>query len=89
MMIEWLQEPTTVEKAEQRNMAVLASLGSSPVPFGFLKDEWLRLKEQMRPGDELWQFRSPPKSWECDAGRVGLCILRNGKVAGSIVTESN
>ena len=89
MMIDWLQKRTTVEEAEQANLVEAPELGCVPLPFGFQNDRWLRLKEQLRAGDELWEFASASDSWQHLAGRAGICIVRNGEVVDSIVTVMN
>lgn len=40
---------------------------------------WGEFKDQLRSGDELWEFRSPGWTWERLRGREGLVILRDGK----------
>lgn len=59
------------------------------LPFGFQNGVWRRLKERMQPGDELWEFSSPPESWAHLAGRSGIALLRDGQVIGSIITRMN
>lgn len=34
----------------------------------------------MEPGDELWFYCSPPKTWEQLCGRTGFAIVRGGQV---------
>lgn len=89
MKEEWLQEQTTVEEAEGENLVEDERLGPNPVPFGFQHDRWLRFKEQIRQGDQVWRFSSSADSWEHLAGRAGLCIVRDGEVVDSIVTVMN
>ena len=45
--------------------------------------------EQMRDGDELWQFRSTVETWANMAARAGYCLVRDGKVAASRITLMN
>jgi hypothetical protein len=47
------------------------------------------LKSEIKPGDELWSFISPGDSWQRFTGRMGVALLRDGKVIDVIVTEMN
>ncbi len=89
MTKEWLRQKTTVDELEQRHLASNERLEPDPVPFGFQNQEWLRFKDQIREGDELWEFASPPETWECLCGRAGICIIRNGEMIDFIVTLMN
>jgi hypothetical protein len=89
MKKKWLQKKTTTEKAEQDHLVKDERLGPWPVPFGFQHERWLRFKSQMKDGDELWEFSSPPITWKYLAGRAGLSIVRNDKIVDSIVTIMN
>lgn len=83
----WLQRQITPTQAEAAHLVTDEDLGPEPVPFGFMHSVWLQLLAQMQPGDELWEFRSPPASWKLMCGREGLVLLRRGKVVASILTE--
>jgi hypothetical protein len=85
----WLKQKTTIEKAEQAHMVTNKRLGPKPVPFGFINARWEKFKAGIRPGDELWEFASPDKSWEHLAGRAGLCIVRQGRIIDAIITRMN
>ncbi len=85
----WLKQKTTIEKAEQKHLVSDPRLGPKPVPFGFINDDWEKFKAGMRPGDELWEFESPPPSWADLAGRAGLCIVREGRIIATILTRMN
>jgi len=43
----------------------------------------------MQPGDELYNFSSPPIAWEKMMGTGGYVILRNGTVVHAIMTVCN
>jgi hypothetical protein len=45
--------------------------------------------EQMRDGDELWQFRSTVETWANVAARAGYCLVRDGKGVASRITLMN
>lgn len=89
MITEWLQKRTSVQEAEKAHMIEDERLGPTPVPFGIQNDRWLHLKNQIQSDDELWEFSSPPESWQHLAGRAGLCIVRKGVIVDSIVTVLN
>lgn len=89
MVKKWLTHKTTVKKSEIKHLIKDESLGAPTVPFGFQSPEWVKIKGQMKEGDELWEFCSPPKSWENLAGRAGICLVRDGEIIDSIVTIMN
>jgi hypothetical protein len=45
------------------------------------------LLAQMQPGDELWEYRTPPETWGRMCGSAGLVLLRRGKVVADLLTE--
>ena len=89
LIISWLQQQTTVEQAEADNMVIDEDLGPEPVPFGFINEEWQQLLATMQEGDELWEFESPPETWENLAGRKGIALIRDCRVVAVIVTLMN
>jgi hypothetical protein len=64
----WLTERLTVEAAEAR----WKPLRKNP--------RWYKLKE----GDELWNFRSPPRTWPAKLGAAGVALVRNGKIVDNV-----
>ena len=95
MIHGWLLEETTVEAAEADNPGLSADderLKRSPEaakPFGFKNSEWEALKSEMKPGDEIWTFSSPPETWEALMGRSGIALVRDGEIVQHIVTLMN
>jgi hypothetical protein len=100
MMIEWLTEKCPTTDAHEIRLHEMASLEVSDA----YKQELLNRSEQFRrwvetkwnpfiaemaPGDELWRFRSPGRTWANLAGRAGYSIVRDGKVIRSLVTLMN
>jgi hypothetical protein len=57
--------------------------------WGALEKRWLEMKQQIQSGDELWQFTTPPKTWEHLYGRAGIALVRQGRIINSIVTVMN
>lgn len=80
---EWMISRITVEQAEAEHTP------PSLKPFGLQNAKWEALKLRMRPGDELWMYQSPPDSWKAMHGRMGIALVRNGKVIDSILTAMN
>ncbi len=89
MVREWLESRITVEEAEATHLVEHERLGPAPVPFGFQNDCWREMVSMMTEGDELWEFCSPPESWEHLAGRAGIALVRDGEIVESIVTMMN
>ena len=86
---EWLQNKTTIDKAETKHISTNKLLGPNPTPFGYQNKEWERLKSKMQAGDELWEYSSPPETWGNLSGSAGIWLVRNGKVINGIVTVQN
>ena len=47
---------------------------------------WEQLKARMMDDDELWEYCSPPETWNALAGRQGVALVRSGDVVFAIVT---
>jgi len=69
---EFLQRKVTVEELEAEQVY-------QGVPFGFINEHWRAFIGQMRPGDELWHFRSPPERWAELMGTEGVYLMRDGR----------
>lgn len=83
---DWLHRRVTVAEAEAANTDQGEALDSAPVPFGYINDRWCALVSVMQDGDELWEFRSPPETWQHLSGRSGYVMVRRGDVVGGIIT---
>jgi len=59
------------------------------VPFGFGNKKWLKFKQQMLPGDEIYHFNSSAESWRNLAGREGYVLVRGVEVVDEFVTTLN
>lgn len=73
---EYLTERTTYEQAIADNMY-------DGRPFGYVNDDWERLKAKMQEGDELWYF-APPN--ERVMRLWGLALVRDGQVVSTVIT---
>jgi len=85
MFKDWL---TKLRNPELTNKTGVVQVEAStrlwvPPPF------WEQFKSQMRPGDELWEFSSPPETWRMYMGRAGIVLVRKGKIIASLVTARN
>ena len=60
-----------------------------PGPYGVTSRDWMELMSQMKEGDEIRAFKSPPDSWEHLAGRAGYALVRKGIAIAGIVTLMN
>lgn len=94
----WLVNKVDIAQAESDNLVEAEKLADDyfarnpdkapdrPLAFGWIHDEWVKLKSKMQPDDELWYFRSPEHTWRMMAGREGYAIVRNGEPIDCIVT---
>jgi hypothetical protein len=76
---EWLVEQLPLEEVE-------SMLGSTERA---LSGSWNKMKKKMIPGDELWRFRSPDKTWQKLSGREGICLKRRDKILDVITSMMN
>ncbi len=90
---DWLQQQISIAEAEAAYPGItddrVKEVPEAAKPFGFRHAEWEALKTHMQPGDQLWTFMSPPKSWEDLAGRSGIALVRNGAPIEIIVGAMN
>lgn len=86
---DWLKRALTVAQAEAENLVTNEHLGSEPIPFGYCSSQWRDLLARMQPGDEIWEFSSPPETWEDLCGRRGIVLLRGKEAVAWIVTSMN
>ena len=86
---DWLTQRLTVEQAEASHAVSDDRLGPAPVAFGHINASWKKLVAQMTPGDELWEFSSPPESWADFMGLAGIVLVRQGEIVDQILTSMN
>lgn len=82
----WLTERVSIEEVEAAHAVRHARLGPDPVAFGFQHEQWERMKRDLQPGDELWEFCSPPDTWQNLCGRKGIAIVRDGTIVAHLTT---
>ena len=74
----------TVEEAESLFAVRIDGADSDPVPFGFLNPEWQKMRQKIRPGDEIWEFRSTRPRGDTIGG---VKLLRDSIVVDAIVAQ--
>lgn len=72
----WETAPITIDEAEGKTS-------------GGLLSEWTALRALIQPGDQLFEYWSPPDSWQHLAGRAGIVLMRDGRPVADIVTLMN
>ena len=89
----WLDKKVTIAEAEAEHPGIrderVQRFPDAAKPFGFKSGQWEAIKAAMQPGDELWTFASPAKSWEDLAGRAGIAVVRNGNPIMVLTTMLN
>jgi hypothetical protein len=63
--------------------------GPPLVPRSACDEEVFDLVVRTQPGDELWEWSSPPPTWRFKMGRGGVALVRNGRVIAHVVTIMN
>jgi hypothetical protein len=59
------------------------------IPRSGHDEEWIDLVVRMQPGDELWEWSSPSRSWGLMMGRGGIALVRDGRVLCDLTTRMN
>jgi hypothetical protein len=89
----WLDKKVTIAEAEAAHPGIrderVQRFPDAAKPFGFKSGQWEAIKAAMQPGDELWTFASPAKSWEDLAGRAGIAVVRDGNPVMVLTTMLN
>jgi hypothetical protein len=89
----WLDKKITIAEAEAEHPGInderVQRFPDAAKPFGFRNGQWEAIKAAMQPGDELWTFASPAKSWEDLAGRAGIAVVRGGNPVMVLTTMLN
>ena len=84
---EWRWEK--IEPEREREALRALERGPPLVPRSTYDEEVIDLIVRMQPGDELWEWSSPPRSWGMMMGRAGIALVRNGRVLTEILTMMN
>jgi hypothetical protein len=85
-------EPLTVQEVERRAMADAkqSTRDDIPqVPFGFLNEQWKKMKAKVKPGDRLVAFDTPQEDWDNLGGMTGYALIRGDLLIDIIVTRMN
>jgi len=77
---EWLVAKTSIDRVE----ALMQPKDNSYRGHIYLDHaQWEQFKAKLGPGDELWEFRSPPETGQT-GGQEGYVIVREGTPAEAI-----
>ena len=79
-----LIKQVTIKETEAKHMV---TIGNVQVPFGYMNHQWQRLLNEMKDGDEIWEFGSNEQSWKMLAGRAGIALVRDGKFVMEVLTR--
>lgn len=72
---DWLVGQISVQQAEEHE-----EVGG---------DSWNALKTAIKPGDQIWIYCTPPKTWEILMGSRGIVLLRDGEKIARVETLRN
>jgi hypothetical protein len=82
---EDLIEPVVPEQVEKASY-VHDPLGRVPnQPFGHLHKGWSQLLSQLEPGDTLWRFHAPKRTWK--PASSGFAVVRASVVIAEFMDE--
>ena len=74
-----LSPALTISQVEAASLNKMAGTPTAPqVPFGYTNTEWLRLKDAMRPGDTIHEFKTDISG--------GHLVLRGKCLVGQITS---
>ena len=81
LMIEnnWLQSKADLDSVNIRFQ------NSTPQ----FKAMWAQFTAALQPGDELWEYSTPPETWDALMGHSGFAAVRAGKIVDSITQRMN
>lgn len=82
--------PLAIIEIEKKHTVEINNNGKKEkLPFGYLNEDWNKLKTKMMPGDKTFEFKTGPESWHQLSGRKGIIVMRGNKVVGEIITKMN
>jgi len=85
-----LRGPLSIAQIEQEVCEeVMYSSGAPQVPFGFMNDVWIELKNQCKDNDEFYYFKSDKFSWQNQCGISGYVLIRKNKMVDMILGAMN
>jgi hypothetical protein len=90
---EWLTKRTSLPSfsVPKSQLHSAQSRGDALLQLRAIKSrqEIKTLEVLMLPGDEIWEFSSPPELWQRLMGRAGIALVRNGRSIAHVVTKMN
>ncbi len=81
--IAWRRERVSVEQVESE------PIFGREQPLRPEFPEWIALKQQFQPGDELWTFDCPKRFWRQGMGWQGIMLVRSGRFVAACTTAMN
>jgi len=81
LIIRWRQKKITIADIEAETQVELAVNREDQI--------WKFFKELVKPGDDIWSFKSPTGTWEHNMGWQGYAIFRNEKLIYAYTTLRN
>lgn len=54
-----------------------------------IEKEWDEFRLQIQPGDEIWEYLSPPAKWKVLMGWHGIELVRSGETMANILIRMN
>lgn len=79
----WRIELVSVERVESKPL-----LGKE-LPLAPDFPDWVALKRQLQPDDELWTFDSPKRFWHEGMGWRGIVLVRSGCYVAVCISAMN
>lgn len=81
-------ESLSIDQIENSQLTTVEIDGEKvSLPFGFINDQWVELKNKIQEGDCLIHFRSGEESWKKLHGREGYLLIRGQDVVGFILIK--
>lgn len=68
--------------------SIIASLKKRVSPDDLHDEQWLRFKDQMQEGDEIWYYKTPIETWTKwlpPCGREGYALVRDDQIIDEIL----
>jgi hypothetical protein len=85
---DWLQRQASIAEIEAFRKE---SAPGEPSDWWIIQweEKWQQFFSIMIEGDEIWEYRSPPETWQYMAGQAGYAVVRAGEVIHVLMTRMN
>jgi hypothetical protein len=82
-----IRGPLTIAQIEKESFKEIRKYPDVPqVPFGYENDNWKKLKNQYKDGDEFYFFAANVQNWMFPHGTAGYVLIRDNQIVGLKVT---